>query len=252
MNNSQRDFEIFGVTGYTVMSTYHLRDKNLSLKAKGLLSMMLSLPKDWDYSIKGLVAISKEGEYSITSIIDELKHYNYIKIDKYKNDLGQFRYKYNVYYLPYEMYLKMHNHPEVGFPGMDNPVLDNHDQLNIDNKKDKYDNKGLYNDNHNILTNNLIKKEYVSDDSSDLFLYDDLFNRLLDENNTFENLSLITNYILNNIKSRNYLDENDEPIKNRFGYFKNAIISNLNRFKSMEEQNEIFEYDWLNDDELEI
>ena len=118
--------------------------------------------------------------------------------------------------------------------------------------KDKYDNKGLYNDNHNILTNNLIKKEFVSDDSSDLFLYDDLFKRLLDENNTFENLSLITNYILNNVKSRNYLDENDEPIKNRFGYFKNAIISNLNRFKRMEEQNELFEYDWLNDDELEI
>ena len=45
---------------YTVMSNYHLRDKNMSFKAKGLLSVMLSLPDDWDYSIKGIISISKE------------------------------------------------------------------------------------------------------------------------------------------------------------------------------------------------
>ena len=47
---------------YTIMSNHHLRDKNLSLKAKGLLSFMLSLPENWDYSINGLVAVSKEGK----------------------------------------------------------------------------------------------------------------------------------------------------------------------------------------------
>ena len=45
---------------YTTMSNYHLRDRNLTLKTKGLLSIMLSLPEDWDYSIKGLVSICKE------------------------------------------------------------------------------------------------------------------------------------------------------------------------------------------------
>ena len=54
MNENIKDFEIHGITGYTVMSNYHLRDPNLSFKAKGLLSMMLSMPKDWDYSISGL------------------------------------------------------------------------------------------------------------------------------------------------------------------------------------------------------
>ena len=46
--------------GYTVMSNYHLRDRNLSLKSKGLLSQMLSLPEDWDYTLKGLSSINKE------------------------------------------------------------------------------------------------------------------------------------------------------------------------------------------------
>ena len=54
-------FKIEKNNNYTVMSNYHLRDKNLSYKAKGLLSFMLSLPEDWDYSLAGLCSISKEG-----------------------------------------------------------------------------------------------------------------------------------------------------------------------------------------------
>ena len=80
MNNNIKDFEIFGITGYTVMSTYHLRDSNLSLKAKGLLSIMLSLPKEWDYSINGLTVISGEGRASIKSILNELKSAKYVKL----------------------------------------------------------------------------------------------------------------------------------------------------------------------------
>lgn len=63
---------------YTVMSNYHLRDRELSLKAKGLLSMMLSLPDDWDYSIAGLVAICKENETDIKAILNELEKLKYI------------------------------------------------------------------------------------------------------------------------------------------------------------------------------
>ena len=54
-------FKIEKNKDYTIMSKYHLRDKNLSYKAKGLLSFMLSLPEDWDYSLNGLVSLSKEG-----------------------------------------------------------------------------------------------------------------------------------------------------------------------------------------------
>lgn len=65
---------------YTVMSNTHLRDKNLSLKAKGLLSVMLSLPDNWDYSIAGLVAICKENETAVKSALSELKDNNYVML----------------------------------------------------------------------------------------------------------------------------------------------------------------------------
>ncbi len=63
---------------YTVMSNYHLRDKALSLKAKGLLSQMLSLPEDWDYTMKGLSAINRESIDAIRQAVKELEQAGYI------------------------------------------------------------------------------------------------------------------------------------------------------------------------------
>ena len=77
-------FKIEKNNNYTVMSNYHLRDKNLSYKAKGLLSFMLSLPEDWDYSINGLVSISKEEVKAIRNILQELQRYGYLVIEKNK------------------------------------------------------------------------------------------------------------------------------------------------------------------------
>lgn len=64
------------------MSNYHLRDKNLSLKSKGLLSYMLSNVDDWDYSINGLVAVCKENKDAIRSTLKELQKYHYLEIEK--------------------------------------------------------------------------------------------------------------------------------------------------------------------------
>ena len=66
-------FRIEKTRDYTVMSNYHLRDRSLSLKAKGLLSLMLSLPEDWDYTMKGLARICKDGIDSISGGIRELE-----------------------------------------------------------------------------------------------------------------------------------------------------------------------------------
>ena len=88
---------------YTVMSNYHLRDKRLSLKAKGLLSVMLSLSDTWNYSIAGLVAISKENESAIKSTLTELKSTGYLVVLKKmpdKTDSGRIEYEYNIYELP--------------------------------------------------------------------------------------------------------------------------------------------------------
>ena len=75
-------------SNFTVMSNYHLRDKNLSLKSKGLLSFMLSLPEDWKYSLKGLAAISKDGIYVIRNCVKELEKYGYVQRRKARNDKG--------------------------------------------------------------------------------------------------------------------------------------------------------------------
>lgn len=96
-------FEVHKNTGYTVMSNYHLRDKRMKLKTKGLLSMMLSLPDDWDYSVAGLVALVKDGKDSVQRAIRELEELGYLKRTQETNELGQFAgYKYDVYEVPQE------------------------------------------------------------------------------------------------------------------------------------------------------
>ncbi len=72
-------FRVERTQGYTVMSNYHLRDKSLSLKAKGLLSQMLSLPEDWDYTLSGLAVINRESKDAIRSAVNELEKAGYIK-----------------------------------------------------------------------------------------------------------------------------------------------------------------------------
>ena len=72
-------FRVERTQGYTVMSNYHLRDKSLSLKSKGLLSQMLSLPEDWDYTLSGLAVINRESKDAIRSAVNELERAGYIK-----------------------------------------------------------------------------------------------------------------------------------------------------------------------------
>ncbi len=83
-------FRIEKNQNYTVMSNYHLRDKNLSLKAKGLLSQMLSLPDDWDYTLKGLSKINKESIDAIRSAVCELENAGYIVRRQTTDDRGRF------------------------------------------------------------------------------------------------------------------------------------------------------------------
>lgn len=87
---------------FTVMSNYHLRDKNLSLKAKGLLSVMLSLPEDWDYSISGLCSILKENKTAIKSALRELQDNGYVVVTKKYASKGSNRisYEYDIMEIP--------------------------------------------------------------------------------------------------------------------------------------------------------
>ena len=85
---------------YTVMSNYHLRSPNLSLKAVGLMSKVLSLPEEWDYSIAGLTAICKEKESAIKSALNELKRWGYLVVSKLmpnQTKSGRIEYVYDFY-----------------------------------------------------------------------------------------------------------------------------------------------------------
>lgn len=85
---------------YTVMSNHHLRNKDMSLKAKGLMSLMLSLPPQWDYSIGGLAAICKESTTAIRSAVKELEDNHYLIRERKNNEKGYFVYEYNLYEVP--------------------------------------------------------------------------------------------------------------------------------------------------------
>lgn len=96
-------FRINKTSDYSVMSNYHLKEKEMSLKAKGLLSLMLALPDDWEYSIAGLVTICKEEEKAIKSTLKELKEFGYLKVDKIfpdKTKTGRIEYVYNIFETP--------------------------------------------------------------------------------------------------------------------------------------------------------
>lgn len=96
-------FRVNKSKNYTVMSNHHLRDKNLSLRAIGLLSKMLSLPDNWDYSIKGLVAICKDKEPTVRGALSELKEQGYVVVTKLMpgtTSSGRIEYVYDIYESP--------------------------------------------------------------------------------------------------------------------------------------------------------
>ena len=82
-------FRVQKNSNYTVMSNEHLRNPGLSLKAKGLLSQMLSLPEDWDYSLEGLSRINKEGIDAIRTAIRELERFGYLERHRVRDELGK-------------------------------------------------------------------------------------------------------------------------------------------------------------------
>lgn len=86
---------------YTVMSNYHLFDRRLSLKAKGLMSLMLSLPDTWEYSIRGLAAMVKDGVDSVSTTLKEIERYGYVSRKQLRSENGSFKeVEYTIYEKP--------------------------------------------------------------------------------------------------------------------------------------------------------
>ena len=111
-------FRVERNTGYTVMSNHHLRNKELSLKAKGLLSQMLSLPEDWDYTLSGLSYINRESIDAIRTAVWELEKAGYITRRQGRDEKGKMTaIEYTIYEQPQP--------PQLENPILENPILEN-------------------------------------------------------------------------------------------------------------------------------
>lgn len=226
-------FKIEKTKGYTIMSNYHLKDRSLTYKAKGLLSFMLSLPSDWDYSLKGLCAISKESRDGIRSILKELQEHHYLEIEKTRGDKGYFEYNYLIYEIPHFINRKMiKNTPDTENPYLDVPDMEIPTQINTKKQIDK-DDKTISSffvpEEHNILTLELIDRGYINEEDIQIFYYDKLFENLLYDGNEYKDLIQIIHYIVPRVINRNFKDEEGNIIENKYGYFKNSIESNIRR-----------------------
>ncbi len=118
---------------YTVMSNYHLKDRELSLKAKGLLSMILSLPDEWNYTLRGLAAISKEGVDAIGSAVRELEKAGYIIRRQLRGEKGRISdTEYTIYEQPHKSDVEVSNlnEPHTDFPDVDRPSAKKPAELN--------------------------------------------------------------------------------------------------------------------------
>ena len=143
--------------GYTVMSNHHLRNKELSLKAKGLLSQMLSLPEDWDYTLKGLSLINREKIDAIREAIQELERAGYIVRSRERDEKGRLR---GADYVIFEQ----PQPPTPDLPTLENPTLDNPTQEKPTLEKPTLENPTQLN--KDIQRTDLPKKEKSNTDLS--------------------------------------------------------------------------------------
>ena len=138
-------FRVERNTGYTVMSNHHLRNKELTLKAKGLLSQMLSLPEDWDYTLTGLSHINREKIDAIREAVRELERAGYIVRSRERDKKGRLRGADYVIYeqpqLPPTPELPTLENPTQEKPTLEKPTQENPMQLNKDKQRTDLPNK---------------------------------------------------------------------------------------------------------------
>lgn len=196
---------------YTKVSNELLKDKELSLPAKGLLITMLSLPDDWSYSTLGLTSIVKESKNTIHRLLKELESKNYLIRKSVRDDKGRFvKYDYIIYELPY---------PNIR--DMELPDMEIRDDNKLNNNKDEID-KTL----PSGYTSELIRRGFISENDFELDKYNTLFDELKKEYD-YQSIYMCSNYIIKMMKLNKNKDEYDNPIEDKYNYFKASLINNL-------------------------
>lgn len=245
-------FRIHKTRNYTVMSNRHLNDRRLSYKAIGLLSKMLSLPDDWDFTVAGLVTLAKDGKESVTSAIKELEAAGYVKRTRLQDERGRFAgYDYDVFEEPREPEgTPAEPLPGNPFPG--NPSTDNPPQVitkgpstkpaitKKSDREDKGDREGGSGERFRHdpqlfslsametpkpygLTKALIKSGYVSRDDIDITEYNDFLEELAFAHG-YEPARRAVRYFIRKVGR-----EERKGISDRLAYFKAAAIQGVER-----------------------
>lgn len=166
---------------FTIMSNIHLRNKELSLKAKGLMSLCLSLPETWDYSIAGLVTLSTDGRDSVSKALEELKKMGFLVVENKRTEKGTFKTYYTFYENPEESKTitdfptRENASDRNGFSDTDKPmqinrcsstdsekpeqINTNNKELKLNTKKSNKENKSSFGEFKNVfLTSNEVEK----------------------------------------------------------------------------------------------
>lgn len=171
---------------YTIMSNHHFKEKKMSLKAKGLLSLMLSLPDNWDYSIAGLVTLSADGESSVRTALQELEKFGYLKRTRTRKAGKLDDIIYDIYETPHSDFLNVENLKQ------ENLILENQAQLNTNNI-------------NNLNNKNTKKKNNTKKDFSDMILKICLENDIEDD----KSIELIEQFLMEmKIKTKGSIEAN--------------------------------------------
>ena len=190
-------FRIDKTRDYTVMSNHHLRNTELSLKAKGLLSLMLSLPENWDYTTKGLAAICKDGIDSISSCIRELEKHGYIIRERMRNEKGQLTtIEYTILEQPKntppEREKPIRENPVLDIPAQAEPIQENTAQLNTNKSNIKELNTDISN---TYPIKSYQKEPEPAKEKSDRIGYDEVetYRQIIKENIDYDVLGVNLN-----------------------------------------------------------
>lgn len=229
---------------YTIMSNHHFKERGMSLKAKGLLSLMLSLPDDWDYSIAGLATLSRDGKDSVMSALKELEQFGYLTRSRVVDERGRFAgYDYDIFEEPRRA--PYSENPQTEQPNADNPpqsIPNGSSTKEPNDRKDKKDKRKdlsiLEEEEPNIFTKELIKVEYIETDSLYISDYNEFFNEIAAEYG-FEVLRSCLWYFVNRIKTNGAVDEHGRPIKARLSYCRIAIEQGAKRLTADQKENPI-------------
>ena len=136
-------FRVDKQSNYTKVGNYFIRDPDLSLRGKGMLTLLLSLPEDWQYSIAGLSTITKEGEAAVRSALDELEQLGYLERRRRRDGQGRLHEtEYSIYEQPKDTFdlhagvplsdKPMSENPTAGTPALESPVEEKSGQLITD------------------------------------------------------------------------------------------------------------------------